>query len=86
MIDRIVAAREPQMLPVVLSADEIVSFLDAFPGLRNRAALTTAYRAASRCGRTAGDHFIGRSRMLIRIERSRCYTPSACHRLPLAIG
>ena len=41
----IVAAREPQKLPVVLSADEIVQFLQAIPGLRNRAALTTARSA-----------------------------------------
>ena len=42
-LERIVAAREPQKLPVVLSADEIVRFLEAVPGLRNRVALTTAY-------------------------------------------
>src|SRR5579863_8497139 len=36
-VERIAAAREPQRLPVVLSADEIVQFLEAVPGLRNRA-------------------------------------------------
>jgi integrase len=46
----IVSAREPQKLPVVLSADEIVQFLEAVPGLRNRAALTTAYGAGLRVG------------------------------------
>jgi integrase/recombinase XerD len=56
-LERIVAAREPQKLPVVLSANEIVQFLEAVPGLRNRAALTTAYGggAARRRGRTS-DH------------------------------
>src|SRR5512145_2384401 len=44
----IVSARELQTLPVVLSADEIVQFLEAVPGLRNRAALTTAYGAGLR--------------------------------------
>jgi integrase/recombinase XerD len=33
-LERIVAAREPQKLPVVLSPDEIVQFLEAVPGLR----------------------------------------------------
>lgn len=36
-LERIVAAREPQKLPVVLSFDDIVQFLEAVPGLRNRA-------------------------------------------------
>ena len=49
-LERIVAAREPQKLPVVLSADEIVLFLEAVSGLRNRAALTTAYGAGLRVG------------------------------------
>jgi integrase/recombinase XerD len=52
-VERIVAAREPQKLPVVLSADEIVRFLEAVPGLRNRAALTTAYGAGLRVGEVA---------------------------------
>jgi integrase/recombinase XerD len=52
-LERIVAAREPQKLPVVLSADEIVRFLEAVPGLRNRAALTTAYGAGMRVGEVA---------------------------------
>ena len=52
-LERIVAAREPQKLPVVLSAEEIVRFLEAVPGLRNRAALTTAYGAGLRVGEVA---------------------------------
>ena len=43
--DRIISAKEPKKLPVVLSGEEIVRFLQAIPGLRNRAALTTAYGA-----------------------------------------
>jgi integrase len=42
---RIVTAKEPKKLPVVLSVDEIARFLEAIPDLRNRAALTTAYGA-----------------------------------------
>jgi len=37
-----ISAKEPKKLPVVLSGEEIVRFLQAVPGLRNRAALTTA--------------------------------------------
>ena len=48
--ERIVDAREPQQLPVVLSAEEIVRFLEAVPRLRNRVALTTAYAAGLRVG------------------------------------
>ena len=41
--EQIVAAREPERLPEVLSGEEIARFLEAVPGLRNRVALTTAY-------------------------------------------
>ena len=69
----IVAAREPQKLPVVLSADEIVQFLEAVPGLRNRAALTTAYGAGLRVGEVARLTLsaIDSRRMLIRIEQGK---------------
>src|SRR5580704_3244071 len=55
--ERIPYAREPGKLPVVLSADEVVRFLEAVPSLKTRAALTTAYAAglrASRNGRAQG--------------------------------
>src|SRR5437763_1573195 len=72
-LERIVAAREPQKLPVVLSADEIVRFLEAVPGLRNRAALTMAYGAGLRVGevgrRTIGA--VDSGRMLIRVEHGK---------------
>ena len=45
-----VAAREPQRLPVVLSGGEIMRFLEAVPGLRNRVAPSTAYGAGLRVG------------------------------------
>ncbi len=71
--EQIVAAREPQRLPVVLSGDEIVRFLEAVPGLRNRVALTTAYGAGLRVGEvvrlTAAA--IDSSRMLIRVEHGK---------------
>jgi integrase/recombinase XerD len=43
--ERIAYAREPRKLPVVLSADEVVSFLEAIPSLKSRTALTTVYAA-----------------------------------------
>jgi integrase/recombinase XerD len=72
-IERIVAGREPQTLPAVLSGDEIVRFLEAVPGLRNRAALTTAYGAGLRVGEVARLKVasIDSARMLIRIERGK---------------
>ena len=43
--ERIAYAREPSKLPVVLSADEVVRFLEAIPSLKSRTALTTVYAA-----------------------------------------
>src|SRR6187200_2705818 len=67
----IISAREPQKLPVVLSADEIVQFLEAVPGLRNRAALTTAYGAGLRVGEVSRLKLtdIDSGRKVIRIEQ-----------------
>src|ERR1700736_5816274 len=72
-LERIVAGREPQKLPVVLSADEIVRFLEAVPGLRNRAALTTAYGAGLRVGEVVRPPTgaIDSHRMLSRIEQGK---------------
>jgi len=69
----IVSAREPQKLPVVLSADEIVQFLEAVPGLRNRAALTTAYGAGLRVGEVSRLKLadIDSGRKVIRIEQGK---------------
>ncbi|MEY9278886.1 site-specific recombinase XerD [Bradyrhizobium yuanmingense] len=41
-------------LPVVLSADEVVQFLEAVSSLKSRAALTTAYAAGLRASEVAG--------------------------------
>jgi site-specific recombinase XerD len=48
--ERIVAGREPEKLPPVLSLEETARFLEAVAGLRNRVALTTAYAAGLRIG------------------------------------
>jgi site-specific recombinase XerD len=71
--DRIVSAKEPKKLPVVLSAEEITRFLRAVPGLRSRAALTAAYGTGLRVSEVAalkvGD--IDSSRMVIRVEQGK---------------
>src|SRR5258708_14890070 len=40
--ERIPYARTPRKLPIVLSADEVVRFLEAVPGLKTRTALVIA--------------------------------------------
>ncbi len=71
--ERIPYAREPRKLPVVLSADEVVRFLEAVSSLKARVALTTAYAAGLRvsevCSLKVGD--IESSRMLMRIENGK---------------
>ena len=52
--ERIPYAREPRKLPVVLSADEVVAFLEAVPSLKSRAALTAAYAAGLRTSEVVG--------------------------------
>jgi integrase/recombinase XerD len=52
--ERIPYAREPRKLPIVLSADEVVRFLEAVSSLKSRAALTTAYAAGLRASEVAG--------------------------------
>ncbi len=49
--DRIISAKEPKKLPVVLSGEEIVRFLQAVPGLRDRAALTQLMARGCGCAR-----------------------------------
>jgi len=71
--ERIPYAREPRKLPVVLSADEVVRFLEAVPSLKTRAALTTAYAAGLRASEAVelkvGD--VDSGRMVIRIEHGK---------------
>jgi site-specific recombinase XerD len=52
--ERIPYARTPRKLPVILSADEVVRFLEAVLSLKSRAALTTAYAAGLRASEVAG--------------------------------
>ncbi len=71
--ERIAYAREPGRLPVVLSADEVVRFLEAVPSLKARAALTTAYAAGLRVSEVTSLRIadIDSGRMMIRIEHGK---------------
>jgi integrase/recombinase XerD len=71
--ERIPYARQPRRLPVVLSADEVVRFLEAVPGVRNRTALTTAYAAGLRAAETARLKIrdIDSRRRVIRVEHGK---------------
>ena len=71
--ERIAYAREPQRLPVVLGADEVVRFLEAVPSLKSRAALTTAYAAGLRASEAVSLKVadIDSSRMVIRVEQGK---------------
>jgi len=70
---RIPYAREPRKLPVVLSADEVVRFLEAVASLKTRTALTTAYAAGLRASETVGLKVcdIDSGRMVIRVEHGK---------------
>jgi integrase/recombinase XerD len=71
--ERIPYAREPRKLPVVLSSDEVVRFLEAVPSLKTRAALTTAYAAGLRASEAVGIKLadIDGERMVIRVEHGK---------------
>jgi integrase/recombinase XerD len=71
--ERIAYAREPEKLPVVLSTEEVVRFLEAVPSLKCRAALTTAYAAGLWASKVASLKVadIDSSRMVIRIDQGK---------------
>ena len=71
--ERIAYAREPRKLPVVLSADEVVRFLEAIPSLKSRTALTTVYAAGLRVSEVVMLKItdIDSQRMVIRVEQGK---------------
>ena len=71
--ERIAYARKPQKLPVVLSADEVVRFLEAIPSLKSRIALTTVYAAGLRVSEVVVLKIsdIDSHRMVIRVEEGK---------------
>lgn len=66
-------ARAPRKLPVVLSADEVVGFLEVVNGVENRVALTTAYAAGLRALEASRLKVtdIDSRRMIIRVEEGK---------------
>jgi integrase/recombinase XerD len=70
--ERIVYARTPLKLPDILSADEVVRFLEAVSSLKARAALTTAYAAGLRAWEAVSLKVadIDRDRMLIQVHHN----------------
>ena len=71
--ERIPYARQPRTLPIVLSADEVVRFLEAVPSLKTRTALTTAYAAGLRASEAVGLKLrdIDSRRMVMRVEHGK---------------
>jgi integrase/recombinase XerD len=69
-IERIVFGREPEKLPAVMSSPEVVRFLEAVEGFRNRTALATAYAAGLRVREVTRLKIasIDSARMLIHVE------------------
>ena len=65
--------KQPSKLPVVPSPEEVVSFLDAVPILRNRVVLTTCYAAGLRISEAVSlrPTDIDSRRMVVRVEQGK---------------
>jgi len=70
---RLVLARHPRKLPIVLSAEEVGRLLEAAPGPKYKAALGAAYGAGLRVSEVAALKVddIDSTRMLIRVEQGK---------------
>jgi integrase/recombinase XerD len=68
-----VYARTPRKLPSILSADEVVRFLEAVPSLKTRVALTTAYAAGLRASEAVSLQVadIDSSRMVLQVRHGK---------------
>jgi len=73
LLEKIPVPRKPRKLPVVLSYDEVVRFLEAVPGLKARVALTTAYAAGLRLSEVVALKLsnIDSQRMILQIEHGK---------------
>ncbi len=73
MPERIAYARTPRKLPAILSADEVVRFLEAVPSLKTRTALTAAYGAGLRASEAVSLKVadIDSDRMLIQVRHGK---------------
>jgi integrase/recombinase XerD len=70
---KLVRAKHPRNLPMVLSPDEVARLLEATTSLKHRAALSVAYGAGLRVAEVAALKVsdIDSERMLLRIERGK---------------
>lgn len=70
---RIAHARTPRKLPDILSAEDVVRFLEAVPSLKARAALTTTYAAGLRASETVGLKIadLDSDRMIIQVRHGK---------------
>ncbi|HME27938.1 MAG TPA: tyrosine-type recombinase/integrase, partial [Acetobacteraceae bacterium] len=71
--DVVPTCRRPQTLPVVMSPEEVVRFLDAVEDLKHRAILTVCYAAGLRIAEAfrLTPAAIDRQRMTIRVEQGK---------------
>ena len=88
LLDGIPCPKEPKRLPVVLSREEVATFLAAAPRLKSRTMLTMAYAAGLRVSEIValevGD--IDNQRMLIRIRQAKGLQGPQRHALAQAAG
>jgi len=71
--DMIPAPKKPQTLPVVLSPEEVLHFLDCVQHIKHRTILTTCYAAGLRISETIRlkPNHIDSQRMVIRVEQGK---------------
>jgi len=71
--DVIPAPKKPQKLPIVLSPEEVLQFLDSVGSIKHRAILTTCYAAGLRISETVHlkPAHIDSQRMVIRVEQGK---------------
>jgi len=67
------APKKPQKLPVVLSPEEVIQFLDCITGRKHRAILTTCYAAGLRISEAVAltPRAIDSKRMVLRVEQGK---------------
>src|SRR5436309_6520670 len=86
--DMIPAPKKPQTLPVVLSPEEVLHFLDCVQHIKHRTILTTCYAAGLRISETIRlkPNHIESQRMVIRVEQGEGSERQICHALAETAG
>ena len=86
--DIIPAPKKPQTLPVVLSPEEVLQFLDCVASRKHRAILTTCYGAGLRISEAIAltPPAIDSKRMVVRVEQGKGHERSLRDALPEAVG